>query len=57
MPIKLKGQTLKQWNKWLTEQLAPPVARALAEPQVKYVVEAFQELIKQNLKTNGRKAL
>lgn len=40
---KLKTATLEQWEKWLIEELTPPVK---VDNQTQYVLEAFLELIK-----------
>lgn len=44
--MKLKGQPLESWKNWIDEELTSPHTDFLEKnPQIKYTLEAFQELL------------
>jgi len=43
--MEIKGQTLEAWEKWIKEELNPPVE---VDDMTKYVLEAFLELIEKS---------
>ena len=45
--IKIKGKPLSAWKAWIRNELKPPVAPALDNPVIQYVLEGFLELIEQ----------
>jgi hypothetical protein len=45
--MEIKGASLEVWKNWLEEELTPPYSNVVENnDEVKYVMEAFLELIK-----------
>jgi hypothetical protein len=47
--IKIKNQSIYEWKNWIENELTPPFSDATTD-EVKYVMEAFLELINIELK-------
>jgi hypothetical protein len=51
--MAVKGQSVWKWKKWLEAELNPPLSPAVvAAPEVKYVLEAFLELVGQVVRSS-----
>ena len=46
----IKGQSLEVWEKWIENELTPPI---MIDDEMKYVLEAFLELIEKVKTTNS----